>query len=90
MAEKMKKRKDGRYARQVTIGMKNGKPVRKTIYGKTQKELEKNYRNFMSLKDKGIILQEENMTFRELSELWLANEKIVVSGNNPSPRLKGS
>jgi hypothetical protein len=28
MAEKMKKRKDGRYAKQVTIGMKNGKPVK--------------------------------------------------------------
>lgn len=76
MAEKMKKRKDGRYAKQVTIGIKNGKPVRKTIYGKTQKELDKNYRDFMSLKDKGIILQEENMTFRELSELWLTNEKV--------------
>ena len=76
MAEKMKKRKDGRYAKQVTIGIKDGKPVRKTIYGKTQKELDKNYRDFMSLKDKGIILQEENMTFQELSELWLSNEKI--------------
>lgn len=76
MAEKMKKRKDGRYAKQVTIGLKDGKPVRKTIYGKTQKELDKNYRDFMSLKDKGIILQEENMTFRELSELWLTNKKV--------------
>jgi hypothetical protein len=34
MAEKMKRRKDGRYSKKVTIGMKNGKPVRKTIYGK--------------------------------------------------------
>lgn len=76
MAEKRKKRKDGRYAKQVTIGLKNGKPVRKTIYGETLKELDKKYRDFMSLKDKGIILQEENITFRELSELWLTNEKI--------------
>jgi len=30
----------------------------------------------MSLKDKGIILQEEKMTFREVSELWLTNEKV--------------
>lgn len=71
-----KKRKDGRYAKQITIGVKNGKPIRKTIYGDTLKELDKNYRDFMSLKDKGIILQEENMTFRELSELWLTNEKV--------------
>jgi hypothetical protein len=76
MAEKKKKRKDGQYSKQVTIGLRNGKLIRKTIYGKTQKELDKNYRDFMSLKDKGIILQEENMTFLELSELWLTNEKI--------------
>jgi len=76
MAEKKKKRKDGQYSKQVTIGLRNGKPIRKTIYGKTQKEPDKNYRDFMSLKDKGIILQEENMTFRELSELWLTNKKI--------------
>lgn len=70
-----KKRKDGRYAKQVTIGVKDGKPVKKTIYGKTTKELDKNYRDFMNLKDKGIILQEENITFKELSELWIVNEK---------------
>jgi integrase len=89
MAEKMKKRKDGRYAKQVTIGMKNGKHVRKTIYGKTQKELDKNYRDFMSLKDKGIILQEENMIFRELSELWLANEKIGSVREQSVTTIKG-
>lgn len=76
MAERRKKRKDGRYSKQVTIGIRNGKPVRKTLYGKTQKELDKNYRDFMNLKDKGIILQEENITFRELSDLWLTNEKV--------------
>ncbi|MFW6680623.1 tyrosine-type recombinase/integrase [Lacrimispora sp. AGF001] len=70
-----KKRKDGRYSKQVTIGIKDGKPVKKTLYGKTIKELDKNYREFMSLKDKGIILQEENMTFKELSDLWIVNEK---------------
>lgn len=71
-----KKRKDGRYSKQVTIGLKNGKPVRKTLYGDTLKELDKNYRDFMSLKDKGIILQEETISFRELSDLWITNEKV--------------
>ena len=32
-----KKRSDGRYAKQVVLGYRNGKPVRKTIYGKTLK-----------------------------------------------------
>lgn len=71
-----KKRKDGRYAKQVTIGFKDGKPIKKTIYGKTLKELDKNYRDFMELKDRGIILHNENMTFQELAELWLTNEKV--------------
>lgn len=84
-----KKRKDGRYAKQVTIGVKNGKPVRKTIYGDTLKELDKNYRDFMSLKDKGIILQEQNATFRELSELWLTNEKIGSVRDQTISTIKG-
>lgn len=36
MAEKKKKRKDGRYSKQVTIGLRNGKPIRKFINGKNQ------------------------------------------------------
>lgn len=41
-----------------------------------QKELNENYRDFMGLKNKRTIVQEENITFWELSELWLTNEKI--------------
>ena len=70
-----KKRKDGRYAKQITIGLKNGKPVRKTIYGDTLKELDKNYRDFMSLKDKGIILAGKDVTYREIHRLWIDNVK---------------
>lgn len=84
-----KKRKDGRYSKQVTIGIKDGKPVRKTIYGSTIKELDKNYRDFMSLKDKGIILQEQNTTFRELSDLWLTNEKIGSVRDQTISTIKG-
>ena len=84
-----KKRKDGRYSKQVTIGIKDGKPVRKTIYGSTIKELDKNYRDFMSLMDKGIILQEQNTTFKELSELWLTNEKIGSVRDQTIGTIKG-
>lgn len=70
-----KKRKDGRYAKQVTIGLKDGKPVRKTIYGDTLKELDRNYRDFMSLKDKGIILARKDVTYREIHRLWIDNVK---------------
>lgn len=70
-----KKRKDGRYAKQVTIGIKDGKTVRKTLYGNTIKELDQNYRDFMQLKDKGIVLTDQNMRYRDLHRLWINNVK---------------
>lgn len=70
-----KKRKDGRYARQIVTGIKDGKPVKKTIYGKTLKELDKNYREFMGLKERGIIIKEGRLTVSDLSQRWLENVK---------------
>ena len=71
-----KKRKDGRYQKQVTIGIKpDGKPKIKTIYGKTQKELDKNYRDFMAVYDKGIVLDENNITVPELAWDWYRIKK---------------
>lgn len=70
-----KKRKDGRYARQIVTGIKDGKPVKKTIYAKTLKELDKKYREFMDLKDRGIVLQEDKITLSELSHRWMENIK---------------
>lgn len=65
-----KKRSDGRYSKQVTVGHKDGKPIRKTVYGKTQKELDKNFRELMLLVDKGIILADMGMTVTELYKQW--------------------
>lgn len=70
-----KKRKDGRYCRTVTIGIKNGKYVRKNIYGATLKELDKNYREFMNLFDKGVILDNKNITTYELASQWYESRK---------------
>ncbi|MEG0564927.1 MAG: hypothetical protein RR590_01710, partial [Hungatella sp.] len=55
--------------------MKDGKPIRKTIYGNTIKELDKNYREFMELHDKGIILSDKGMFYRNLHRLWIDNVK---------------
>lgn len=71
----MKKRPDGRYAKQVTVGTKNGKPVKKTVYGKTIKELEKNYRDLMLLIDKGIVLNNQGITVTELTKEWYRIKK---------------
>lgn len=74
----MKKRKDGRYAKQVTVGIKDGKPVKKTVYGKTIKEVEKNYRDMMLLVDKGVLLDSDNITVAELWDEWFRIKKSNV------------
>ncbi len=71
----MKKRKDGRYSKQVTVGIKNGKPVKKTVYGKTIKEVEKNYRDLMLLIDKGVVLDNRGITVTELRKEWYRIKK---------------
>lgn len=75
MAEKLKQRADGRYARQVTIGMKNGKPVKKTVYGTTQSEVNKKYRELLNSIDSGTDLSLEKMTVKQLCEQWFAVTK---------------
>lgn len=72
----MKKRKDGRYSKQVTIGIKEGKPVKKTVYGKTIKEVDKNYRDLMLLVDKGFV-SNADLTLSELIDEWY---RVKING----------
>lgn len=72
---KYKKRADGRYAKQVTVGKQDGKPVKKTVYGKTINELEKNYRELMLLVDRNIVLDTQGITFKQLREEWYKIKK---------------
>ena len=75
MAKKLKKRADGRYAKQFTIGMRDGKPVKKTVYGRTIQEVEKKHRDFLSLYERGIILEETNITLSEFMHKWYTLKK---------------
>jgi integrase len=76
-----KKRADGRYARQITIGKDNstGKPIKKTIYGKTIKELDQNEREFRNLLEKGLSTATDNITVDTLIDIWLKSKKTSVS-----------
>ncbi|MSS64563.1 tyrosine-type recombinase/integrase [Velocimicrobium porci] len=84
----MKKRKDGRYAKQVTVGIKDGKPIKKTVYGKTIKEVEKNYRDIMLLIDKGVVLDRNNITLAELWEEWFRIKKNNTIQEQSKDRYK--
>lgn len=69
---KYKKRKDGRYSTSTIIGYTDdGKPKRKTIYGRTIMELDKKVADFKSLQNKGIIINDDGMTVQQWSERWL-------------------
>lgn len=69
---KYKKRPDGRYATSAIIGYdENGKPKRKTIYGRTIMELDKKVADFKSLQNKGIVIDDGGLTVQQWSEKWL-------------------
>lgn len=76
---KLTKRADGRYQSQVYIGTENGKRIVKTVYGRTQKELEENERNIKVKLGKGFNLMDEKKTFGAWAELFLEEKKLSVS-----------
>ena len=67
---KLKKRKDGRYAKQVTVGVKNGKPIKKTVYGRTIKEVEEKYAELTNLINKGVSLDYKTSTISSILDEW--------------------
>ena len=79
---KYKKRKDGRYATNITIGYTaDGKRKQKKIYGKTIRELEDNVAEVRARLNKGIVIDDEGLTVREWAEKWLRLYKPDVSYN---------
>lgn len=76
------KRTDGLYQKNIIVGRKpNGSYLRKTVYGKTKKELDLKIAEITQQVYQGIYVPEDKITFGELAEIWLkqynptANEK---------------
>ena len=84
----MKKRADGRYAKQITIGIKDGKPIKKTVYGKTQKEVEQNYFELKRQIESGIRLDLKNCTVTELMHEWYETKIFKNVKENTQKRYK--
>lgn len=76
---KYKKRSDGRYCVQIKIGYTpEGKPEYKSIYARTQPELERKYAEFLSLKNKGVVVDDKKLTFEQWGKIWLESYKQNV------------
>lgn len=66
----MKKRKDGRYLKQIVVGYNDdGYPIRKSVYGRTIKEVEEKILELKGLMKDGIRI-DNNMTFGDAIKLY--------------------
>ena len=72
-------RKDGSWCGQVLIGYKpDGKPNRKTFYGKTREIVAEKITNVSSDNFRGVAyIEQSNITFEELLKEWLFNFKKI-------------
>ena len=69
---KLKKRDDGRYQKSVIVGKKpNGKYIKKSVYGKTQKELEANIHALTNEINSGVAVWQSDITFSQLAKIWM-------------------
>jgi len=77
---KYKKRKDGRYATTVAIGVRpDGRTHRKTIYAKTQRELEEKAGELRRQIKTGTIVKGDGVTVAEWAGEWLKTYKANVT-----------
>ncbi len=75
---KSKKRADGHYQKNIVIGRNaDGSYKRKTVYGKTQKELDERIADVMNQLRMGIRIDDDS-AFRELSEVWINNYRPTM------------
>ena len=75
--QKYKKRPDGRYMCQIKIGIngETGKPIYKTLYGRTQPELDKKVSAYRVQQERGLIIDDKNITVKDWSLKWLKTYK---------------
>lgn len=76
---KLKKRADGRYSRQIYIGLgDDGRRRYKTVYGATQKEVDEKALEVKIQMRKGIDISADHDTFEEWAKRWLKLKKGEV------------
>ncbi len=76
------KRKDGRYLVQIPIGyLDNGKTKYKNLYARTQTELDRKVAEFKVNQNKGILVDDKNITLGDWADAWLKTYKNNVSYN---------
>ena len=70
---------DGRFRVRVYLGLKDGKPSYKSVYGKTQKEADKKAEELRVSLRKGIDISASNDSFKVWAEYWLVSKRSEVT-----------
>ncbi len=71
--QKYKKRVDGRYRVELTVGRRDdGRPIKKMVYGRTIPELESKLAEIRGQRDKGTLVIDNKTTLGEWATEWLA------------------
>src|SRR5437016_7030549 len=65
------KRKDGRYEATVVLGRKDGKPIRKSLYGRTKKEVQDKRLKAQQTLVQGLPLPDDRQTVGVFLDRWL-------------------
>ena len=74
----IRKRQDGRWEARYTTGFdpKTGKPIRKSIYGKTQREVREKLTATQAEIDAGTYIEPSGMTLEEYLDFWIRTYSI--------------
>lgn len=79
---RQKKEKNGLYRKNLVVGKKaDGSYIRKSVYGKTIKELDQKIAEITQQSNHGIHVWENSMTFWELANIWFEQYNIEVGEN---------
>jgi len=82
MPAKYKKRPDGRYLIQIMTGrQENGKPIYKSIYAYTVRELEEKAAAFRQEMERGIVVDDEGLTVTKWARKWFETYKAGKAHN---------
>lgn len=78
----MKKRADGRYKRSILIGYTDeGREKRKYVYGTSKKEVEQKIAEIRMQLERGVYIEDKNLTVGEWADKWLDTYKTGVQYN---------
>ena len=71
-AGSIRQRPDGRWEARITVGTNpgTGKPIRRSIYGSTQKEVLATMRNIQKSIDDGVYVEPNRMTLAQWLDIW--------------------